>query len=204
MTWDEIKTTFENEILCPALQGRLRLEYYEQDIDESAIEDFDKHIESLDDSEPVYSYLSFYFDDKLIYEFNSKNYYENQYYKLGLDLRSTIKDILSRDYLSKSASFDAAWDIYFDFIPRLTSQNGMMKAEHAVRCIKNYIIDHEHEDTCLDNKFTFVLYFLSKYMSGEVVLNNEESSKLAFAETWFYPFIQLRIEAEKDFQTQNK
>lgn len=192
MMWDEIKSTFENEIICPSLQGRIRFEFEEHDVNEDSIvntECFD------DDTELSYSCLSIFLDDKLFYEFNSKDYYEQSYYKINARLRRTTQKVLSNDYLSKRASFEASWDILKDFIPWITSQTGMMNADHSVRIMEDYIECSFDEAKEMDNCFVSMLSLLDKRMEVETLVDY-----IGCVETlepkWLRRFLKLRLEAD--------
>ena len=197
MLWSDIKVKFENEVLCPALRGRVRFEYTDYS-DDADIDDFflSKDVNLRDNC------LAIYADGKLIYAFNTKDYTE-QFATMNGHLRHTIQRILSENYVSHSAAVEASWDIVNEYIPWLSSQKGIMRAEHAVRNMKEFI-DNPHYDLTRSNEFVFVLWYLSKYISSKVVLSNMEASSVGFAETWFYPLVRLRIEAEQTHQDKLK
>ena len=182
--WSDIKAKFENEILCPALRGRLHFEYtgcaeniYEETND---------------------SCLFIYTDDILLYKFDTLDY-NKQFSNVKEHLQYAVKEILSEKYTSRIMATEASRDIVNELIPWIASQKGLLRAEHAVQIMEIYI-KKPKLDFCRDNEFAFVLEFLSKYLDGEVVLNNEDSLKYSYAKTWSYPFIMLRIEAEKQFK----
>lgn len=177
MLWNEIKTTFETEVLCPALRGRVRFEYT----------DFD------DDRDNC---LSIHVDSKPFYAFDTKDYTE-QFSVINGRLRHTIQDVLSENYTSRSDAVEASWDIVNEFIPWVTSQTGIMRAEHAVRNMKEFIGSSNPNDLRTRNEFTYVLWFLSKYLSGDAILAEKKREKQACAGRWYCPFVKLRIEAEK-------
>jgi len=195
MEWSEIKTTFENEVVCPSLRGRVRFEYtdYADDVD----------IDELLSSEDVKlrdNCLAIYADGELLYKFDTKDYTE-QFSIMNGQLRHTIQKVLSENYMNRSDAVEASWDIVNEFIPWLSSQKGIMRAEHAVRNMREFI-NNPNYDVCTSNEFMFVLWYLSKYLPRNIVLSNTETSNIAFAETWFYPFVKLRIEAEQIYQAQ--
>ncbi len=192
MMWNEIKRTFENKFLCPALRGRVRFEYTDYDFEEI-------DIETLFTNEKVImqdNCLSIYADDRLLHKFDTKDFTERFALMTG-ELRHTIQNVLSESYMSRSEAVEASWEITGEFIPWLTSQEGIMRAEHAVRNMKEFINSSNPGDQSLRNDFIFVLWMLSKHIDGESVLKDEEKRKRAYAEKWFYPFVELRIEAEK-------
>ena len=176
MVWQEIKAKFENEILCPALRGRVHFKYtdYSDNVD---IDDFF----SNNDVKLCDNCLAIYADGKLIYSFNTKDYTE-QFSTMNGHLRHTIQRILSENYVSHSAAVEASWDIVNEFIPWLSSQKGIMRAEHAVRNMKEFI-DNPNYDLTRSNEFMFVLWYLSKYISSELVLSNMEALSIACTET---------------------
>ena len=181
MVWNEIKTAFENEILCPALRGRVRFEYTDYD--------YDNNQENS---------LAIYCDKKLIYKFETRDYTE-QYALMCGQLRETIQDVLSQNYLSRSAAVDATWEVTREFMPWLTSQKGIMRAEDAVRQMKKFIESDEPRSFGSSNQFTEMLWFLSKHLSGGALLESAEGVMLAYAKEWYFPFIKLRIKAERDW-----
>ena len=190
MVWNEIKTAFENDILCPSLRGRVRFEYtdYNDEVD----------IEELLSSEDVNlrdNCLSVYADNELLYAFNTKDYTE-QFSTMNGRLRHMIQNVLSENYMSRSNAVEASWEIVDEFIPWLSSQKGIMRAEHAVRGMMEFIYNPDF-NICSSNDFTFVLWYLSKYIDRDTVFSNANAAKLAYESKWYYPFIMLRIDAER-------
>ncbi len=192
MVWSEIKTTFENEVLCPSLRGRVRFEY----TDYAADVNFEEPLSS-EDVKLRDSCLAVYADGELLYRFDTKDYTE-RFSSMNEQLRHTIQKVLSDNYMSRSDAVEASLEIVNEFIPWLSSQKGIMLAEDAVKNMKEFINNPKY-NLCTSNEFTFVLWYLSKYLHREIVLSNTEAAKLAYAKRWFYPFIELRIEAEKNF-----
>ena len=196
MKWTDIKTAFENDILCPSLRGRVRFEYtdYADDV----------NIEELLSSEDVKlrdNCLAIYADGKLLHKFDTKDYTE-QFSSMNGQLRHTIQKVLFENYMSRSDAVEASWEIVNEFIPWLSSQEGIMRAEHAVRNMREFI-DNPNYNVCTGNEFVFVLWYFSKYLPKDTILSNSniEASKIAYAETWFYPFVKLRIEAEQVYHS---
>lgn len=191
MKWSEIKSTFENDVLCQALRGKVRFEYTDYVYEEIDIETL------FSDEEVIIpdNCLSIYADNRLLHKFDTKDFTERFALMTG-KLRHTIQDVLSENYMSRSDAVEASWGITDEFIPWLTSQEGIMRAEHAIRNMKEFIKSTKPDDQCMRNDFMFVLWFLSKYIDGESVLKDAEKRKLAYAAKWYFPFVELRIEAE--------
>ena len=192
MEWQEIKEKFENEVLCPALRGRVRFEYTDYIHEEIDIETLfsDEEVSMQDNC------LLIYADDQLLYKFDTKDFTERFAIMTG-ELRRAIQDVLSESYMSWSDAFAASWDITDEYIPQLTSKEGIMRAEHAVRNMKEFINSTNPDDQRLRNDFIFVLWLLSKYSSAEYVLKNYDGRKQVYADKWYSPFVELRLEAER-------
>ena len=195
MTWQEIKTKFEDEILCPALRGRVWFEYTDYAADVDVESTFSNEDGILRDN-----CLSVYADGDLLYSFNTKDYTE-QFSTMNGRLRHTIQKILAQNYTSYHAAVDASWEIVNEYIPWLSSQKGIMRAEHAVRTMKEFI-ENPDADPYAGNEFTFVLWYLSKYHqpSDLVLFKYKGAAHVTYADKWFYPFVKLRIEAEQRYQ----
>lgn len=192
MEWYEIKEKFEKEVLCPALRGRVRFEYTDYVHEEIDIETLfsDEEVSMKDNC------LSIYADDQLLYKFDTKDFTE-RFARMTGELRHSIQDILSKSYMSWENAFAASWDITDEYIPQLTSKEGIMRAEHAVRNMKEFINSTNPDDQRLRNDFIFVLWLLSKYSSAEYVLKNYDGRKQVYADKWYSPFVELRLEAER-------
>ena len=79
-----------------------------------------------------------------------------------------------------------------------------MRAEHAIRNINEFINSTKPDDQRMRNDFLFVLWLLSKYSSTEYVLKNYDGRKHVYADKWYSPFVELRIEAERYGISYNK
>ena len=143
-------------------------------------------------------YLTIYADDKLLYEFNSKDYVAEDFATVSAVIGHTIQRILSENYMSTRDAFDASWKITEEFIPWLSSKKGIMRASDAVRNMEEFIVNPEFH-SYLKNDFILILKIMSTQVSREYILENEKSLRSDYEETWIYPFIELRIDAEKNF-----
>ena len=195
MKWDDIKAEFENKILCPALRGRVRFEYTDYNKDVS-LEELFADIEGVEWHD---NYLTIYADDKLLYEFNSERYDAEDFVTIKAIIGHTIQRILSENYMSTRDASDASLKITDEIISWLSSRKGVMKAEDAVRNMEEFIVNPELH-SYLKNDFTLILNILSSQISREYMLENEKTLRRDYTEKWFYPFIELRINAEKNFQ----
>lgn len=186
MDWNKVKTAFEKQLLCPSLSGRVRFEFKEHEFNDNPD----------DDAEPQYSILSIFLDDRPFFEFNSKDYYNKGFSRINARLRHTIQEILSRDYLCRSSSFEASFDVINDFIPWLTSKNGVMNADHAIRIMERYTESSFDETKEIDNCFVTMLNLLDKRLSDD-----ELAEYACLVDTyepeWLRKFIKLRLDADK-------
>lgn len=189
MEWKEIKKAFEEEVLCPALRGRLSFEYTDYDYNHDG---------------DLGNCLSIYYDGRLFYKFETKDYTE-QYALMCGQLREIMREVLSQNYMSREDAEEATWKVTRQFMPWLTSQNGIMRAEAAVQHMEMFI-ENPSYDIFTDNQFTCALWLLSINADGKRMLANAEAGDIGYADDWRCAFEKLRVEAERDLlrNTANK